>query len=103
MPIVTNLKEATMPETVPATLLAGDRTTQVQVSPAWLFEHYRLTILAAEGSYPDKIRRVQEGVKLARTDGTFTPAQCDRLEQMAAKALRATLHPEERTNDDDEW
>lgn len=92
-----------MPETVTVTLLAGDRTTQVQVGPAWLYEHYRTTILAAEGSYPDKIRRVQAGVALARTDGTFTPAQCDRLEQMATKALHATLHPEEEVDDDDEW
>jgi hypothetical protein len=90
-------------DTIPVTVLAGGRTMQTQVSPAWLLEHYRTTILAAEGSYPDKIRRVQAGVTLAREEGTFTPAQCDRLEQMAAKALHATLHPEEKDDDDDEW
>ena len=99
----TSNQEKTMPETVPATVLAGDKSAQFNVSPAWLYEHYRTTILAAEGSYPDKIRRVQAGVELARTDGTFTPAQCDRLERMAAKALHATLHPEKRANNDDEW
>lgn len=100
----TSDQEKTMPETVPVTVLAGDKSAQFNVSPAWLYEHYRTTILAAEGSYPDKIRRVQAGVELARTDGTFTPAQCDRLGQMAAKALHTTLHPEERWgNVDDEW
>lgn len=84
-----------MNDQVPVTVLAGDRTVQAAVSPAWLYEHYRTTILAGEGSYPEKIKRVQEGVALARRDGTFTPAQCDRLDQLAAKALRATERPEE--------
>ena len=79
-----------MTDKIPVTVLAGDRTVAAQVSPAWLYEHYRTTILAAEGSYPEKIKRVQEGVNLARQDGTFTTAQCDRLDRLAAKALEAS-------------
>jgi len=92
-------------EQIPLTLVVSPDQPAVEttVSPAWLYEHYRLTILAAEGSYPDKIRRVQAGVALARERGEFTPAQCDDLDRLAARALHATLHPEEVRNDDGDW
>lgn len=98
----TSDQEKTMPETVPVTVLAGDRTVQTQVSPAWLYEHYRLLILAGRGSNIPKIERAKAYIAEARADGTFTPEQADRLERLADHAIWETENPQEGDGDDEQ-
>jgi hypothetical protein len=92
-----------MTEQIPATLIAGDRAVEIRVSPAQLYEHYRLMILVGEGSNAPKIRRAMEYVAEARAAGAFTAAQADKLDRLAEKALWTTEHPEEAERDDDGW
>lgn len=88
-----------MPETVPVTVIAGDRTVQTQVSPAWLYEHYRLLILAGSGSNIPKIERAKAYIAKACEQGAFTPEQADRLDRLADRAIWETERPQE--DDDD--
>lgn len=92
-----------MPESVPATLIAGDRTAEITISPAKLYELYHGQIMCGWGSNPPKIRRAMEYVAEARAAGTFTAAQADELDRLAAKALWETEHPEEVQSDGDDW
>jgi len=92
-----------MPDRIPVTVAAGDRSTTVTLSPARLYEQYKLMILAGKGSNAPKIRRAMEYVAYAREQNTFTADEADRLDQLAATALWETEHPEERTEDDDDW
>lgn len=70
---------------IPAYLPDG---TELSVSPAQLYEYYRLQILAANNNNLPKFERAVASVAKARAQGDLSTAQCDMLDSLAARKRR---------------
>lgn len=62
--------------------------TELSVSPAQLYEYYRLQILAANSYNVPKFERAVAGVAKARAQGDLSAGQCDELDRLAARKRR---------------
>lgn len=73
-----------MPE-IPVYLPGG---VELSVSPAWLYEYFRLQILGANSYNVPKFERAVAGVAKARAQGDLSAAQCDTLDSLATRKRR---------------
>lgn len=70
---------------VPAYLPGG---VELNVSPAQLYEYYRLQILGANNNNVPKFERAVAGVAKSRTQGDLDSARCDELDRLVARKRR---------------
>lgn len=70
---------------IPAYLPNG---TELSISPAQLYEYFRLQILAANSNNVPKFERAVAGVAKARAQGDLDARRCDELDRLAARKRR---------------
>lgn len=59
--------------------------TELSISPAQLYEYFRLQILAANSYNVPKFERAVAGVAKARAQGDLDVARCDELDRLVAR------------------
>lgn len=63
-------------------------STELSMSPARLYEYFRLQILGANNNNVPKFERAVAGVAKARAQGDLDAARCDELDRLVTRKRR---------------